>query len=185
MKTKMVWLYALILAILAIVLPLFNIPLPVGNPNLGSTPATLAAVYLPWPFCIIIALIKGIASSVISGRPWVEMPAGIGDAFMAIFTFWLVKHMHKGWAAALGQLSRIILTSGTVALCVSAAFALNLLTSATSPIPGLTSSFFSNLGIGWMSMTFWAIVLSAVINGMVSVTIVLLFSRPIENSLKK
>ncbi|MHB8086458.1 MAG: hypothetical protein ACYDHZ_11605, partial [Dehalococcoidia bacterium] len=91
----------------------------------------------------------------------------------------------KGWAAALGQLSRVVLTSGTVALCVSAAFALNLLTSATSPIPGLTSSFFSNLGISWMSMTFWAIVLSAVVNGMVSVIIVLLFSRPIENSLKK
>ena len=68
MKTKMVLLYALILTILAVILPFINIPLPVGNPNLGSTPATLAAIYLPWPFCIIIALIKGIAASIITGQ---------------------------------------------------------------------------------------------------------------------
>jgi hypothetical protein len=185
MKTKMVLLYALVLAILAIILPFVNIPLPVGNPNLGSTPATLAAIYLPWPFCIIIALLKGIASSIITGRAWVEMPAGIGDAFMALFTFWLARHMHKGWATALGQFSRVVFTSGAVALCVSIAFSLNLLTSATSPIPGLTSSLFSNIGISWLSITVWSIVLSAVVNAAFSLIIVLLFSRPIENSLKK
>lgn len=185
MKTKMVWLYAIILAILAVILPLFNIPLPVGNPNLGTTPATLAAVFLPWPFCIVIALIKGIATSIITGRAWVELPVGVGDAIMAIFTFWLARRMHKGWAVVLGQCSRVIFTSGMVAICVSAAFALNLLTSATSPIPGLTSSFLSNIGICWWSITVWAIVLSVALNALVSLIVVLLFSRPIENSLKK
>jgi len=185
MKTKVVLLYALVLAILAVILPLLNIPLPVGNPNLGSTPATLAAIYLPWPFCIIIALIKGIAASIITGRAWVEMPAGIGDAFMAIFTYWLAKHMHKGWAVTLGQFSRIIFTSGTIALTVSIAFSFNILTSATSPIPGLTSSLLYNIGKSWMSITFWAIVLSAAVNAVFSAIIVLLFSCPIENSLKK
>jgi hypothetical protein len=184
MKTKMVLLYALILAILAVILPFVNIPLPVGNPNLGSTPATLAAIYLPWPFCIIIALIKGIAASIITGRAWVEMPAGIGDAFMALFTFWLARHMHKGWATALGQFSRVVFTSGAVALCVSIAFSLNLFTSTTSPIPGLTSSLFSNIGISWLSITVWSIILSAAVNAVFSLIVVLLFSRPIENSLK-
>jgi hypothetical protein len=185
MKTKMVWIYALVLAILAVVLPLFNIPLTVGNPNLGSTPATLAAIYLPWPFCIVIALIKGISASIFTGRVWVEMLAGTGDAFMALFTFWLVKHMHKGWAAGLGQASRIVFTSGTVALGVSIGQALNLFTPATAPVPGLTPSFLSNIGISWYAMTVWAIVISAAVNGLVSVIVVLLFSRPIENSLKK
>jgi hypothetical protein len=103
MKTKMVLLYAPILAILAVILPFVNIPLPVGNPNLGSTPATLAAIYLPWPFCIIIAVLKGIAASIITGRAWVEMPAGIGDALMALFTYWLARHMHKGWGLFWGS----------------------------------------------------------------------------------
>ena len=185
MKTKMVLLYALILAILAVVLPLINIPLTIGNPNLGSTPATLAAIYLPWPLGIIIALIKGIAASIITGRPWVELPAGIGDAFMALFTFWMAKHMHKAWATVLGQASRIIFTSGVVALCISIAVSLNLLTPATAPITGLTSSLFPDIGISWLSITFPAIILSIVVNTIFSLIIVLLFSRLIENSLKK
>ena len=185
MKTKIVWLYALVLAVLAVILPLINIPLAIGNPNLGSSPATLAALYLPWPFCIIIALIKGIAASIITGRAWVEMPAGIGDALMALFTYWLVRHMHKSWAAILGQASRIIFTSGLVALCVSAAVALNLLTPAASPIAGLTASFFPDLGKSWLGITVPAMLLSVAVNAVFSLIIVLLFSRPIENSLKK
>ncbi len=185
MKRKNVLLFALILAVLAIVLPLVNIPLPVGNPNLGSTPVTLAAIYLPWPFCIIIGLIKGIAASIITGRLWVEMPAGIGDALMGIFTFWLAGRMHKGWAVALGQASRIIFTSGAVALCISIAMAFNIFTASTAPVPGLTSSFFANVGISWMSITFWSIILSVIVNIVFSLIIVLLFSRPIETILKK
>ena len=184
MNTRMVWLYALILAVLAIVLPLVNIPLPVGNPNLGSTPATLAALYLPWPFCIVIALIKGIAASLITGRSWVELPAGIGDALMAVFTYWLALHMHKSWAAILGQFSRVVFTSGAVALCVSIALSLNLLTPDSSPIPGLTSSLLANIGISWTSITIWSIVISAAVNAIFSLIIVLLLSRPIENSLR-
>jgi hypothetical protein len=185
MKIKMVLLYAVILAVLAIVLPLLNIPLPIGNPNLGSTPTTLAALYLPWPFSIIIALIKGIASSIITGRWWVELPAGIGDAFMALFTYWLARRMHKGWAAVLGQASRVVFTGGVIALCVSAAVSLNFLTPATVPIMGLTSSFFHDFGISWLSITCPAILLSIAANAIVVLIIVLLFSRPIEKSLKK
>lgn len=183
MKAKLVWLYALFLAVLAIILPLFNIPLPVGNPNLGSVPATLAAVWLPWPFCIVIALIKGISAAIITGRAWIEIPAGIGDAIMAIFTFWLARHMHKAWAAVLGQFSRLIFTSGTIALCVSTALAVNILPLTTSPIPGLTSSFFSNLMTSWLAITAWSIVLSATVNAVFSLIIVLLLTRPVENSL--
>lgn len=184
MKRKMVLLYSLILAVLAIILPLINIPLPIGNPNLGSAPATLAALYLPWPVCIIIALIKGIASSIITGRAWVELPAGVGDALMALFTFWLARHMHKGWAAVLGQASRIVFTSGVVALCVSIAVSLNLLTPASSPITGLTASLLPDIVVSWLEITFPAVILSVAVNAIVCLIIALLFSRPIENSLK-
>ncbi|MBN1375022.1 MAG: hypothetical protein JXA01_02580 [Dehalococcoidia bacterium] len=185
MKTKMVLIYAVILAILAVILPLINIPLPIGNPNLGSTPATLAALYLPWPVCIVIALIKGIASSIITGRTWVEMPAGIGDALMALFTFWMARHLHRGWVAVLGQASRIIFTGGAVALCVSIAVSLNFLTPASAPITGLTASLLPDIGISWLEITIPAIILSVAVNAIVSLIIVLLFSRPIQNSLKK
>lgn len=185
MNKKMVWIYAVILAALAIVLPLFNIPLEVGNPNLGSLPVTLAAVWLPWPFCIVIALIKGISASLITGRLWIEVPAGIGDALMAILTFWLARHMHRALAAVLGQLSRLILTSGMIAIVISAAFALNLLSPGLSPIPGLTSSFWADLGTSWLAITTWSIVLSAAVNGILALVIVLLCTRPVENSLKK
>lgn len=185
MKTKMVWIYGLILAVLAVILPLINIPLPIGNPNLGSSPATLAALYLPWPVCIIIALIKGIAASIITVRVWVEMPAGIGDALMAIFTWWMARHMYKSWAALLGQASRVVFTSGVVAICVSAAVALNFLTPAAAPIKGLTASFIPDLGISWLGITLPAILLSIAVNAIFSLIIVLLFSKPIENSLRK
>jgi hypothetical protein len=113
------------------------------------------------------------------------MPAGIGGALMGLFTFWLARHIHKGWATAVGQSSCVVFTSGAVAFTVSIAFSLNLLTFATSPIPGLTSSLLSNIGISWLSITFWSIVLSAVVNAAFSLIVVLLFSRPIENSLNK
>jgi hypothetical protein len=103
---------------------------------------------------------------------------------MAIFTYWLARHMQKGWAVVLGQFSRIIFTSGAVALCISLALAFNLLTPATSPIAGMTSSFISNLGTSWLSMTVWAIILSATVNAIVSLVIVLLLTRTVENSLK-
>lgn len=185
MKMKMVWIYSIVLAVLAIVLPLINIPLPIGNPNLGSSPVTLAALYLPWPVCIIIGLIKGVAASIITGRVWVEMPAGIGDAIMGIFTWWMAGHMHKSWAAILGQASRIVFTSGVVALCVSGAIALNLLTPATAPVKGLTASFFPDFGTSWLGITWPAILLSIAVNAVFCLVIVLLFSRSIENSLKK
>jgi hypothetical protein len=180
MNKKRILIASIILIAMAIVLPLFNIPLGIGNPNLGSTPATLAAVYLPWPVGIIAALIKGIAAAIFTGKYWVEIPAGIGDALMALFTYWLAKRWHRAWAAAAGQISRVIFTSGMVALCISAAVAVNILSPSSAISASLTPSFFTNFGIIWQSITFPAIVLSALVNMVVSLIVIWLFSGKIE-----
>jgi len=102
MNKKRLIMASIIIFTLAIILPLFNITLPLGNPNLGSAPATLAAVFLPWPIGIIAGILKGIAASIFTGKWLVEMPAGIGDAMMAALTFWLAKRLNNSLAATLG-----------------------------------------------------------------------------------
>lgn len=168
---------------LAIILPLFNIPLPIGNPNFGSTPVTLAAVFLPWPFGIITALVKGITSSLFTGRFVVEIAAGAGDALMALLTFWLVRRWNKSLSAFIGQLSRYILTAGMVALGISIAIATGIITTENAPVVGLSNSFFSNLASTWLDICHPALTLSIGFNTILSVIIIAFLGKKIDKFL--
>ena len=50
---------------MAIVVTMFEIRLPFGNPNFSSTPVTLAAVFLPWPVGVITGIIFNASASVV------------------------------------------------------------------------------------------------------------------------
>jgi hypothetical protein len=108
----------IISCISAAILTYFNIPLQWGNPNLGTTPVSIISLFTPLGG-VITALVKGISSTIYTGRAYVEMAAGIGDAFMALVTFYFVKKISKEKAVILGQLSRYIFTSTFVAISIS------------------------------------------------------------------
>jgi riboflavin transporter FmnP len=183
MNKKRMYITAAILILLAIILPLFNVSLPIGNPNFGSTPITLAAVFLPWPVSIIAALIKGITSSLFTGRFVVEISAGIGDALMALLTFWLARRWNKSLSAFIGQLSRYILTAGMVALGVSVAIATGIITAENAPVAGLGTSFFSNLASTWLAICHPALTLSIGFNVILSVIIIAFLGKRIDRFL--
>jgi hypothetical protein len=183
MNRKRMLIAAAVAIILAIILPLFNIRLPIGNPNFGSTPITLAAVFLPWPVGIIAAIVKGITSSLFTGRFLVEIPAGIGDAFMALLTFWLARRWNKSLSAFIGQLSRYILTGGMVALGVSIAIAAGIILPENAPAAGLTTSFFSNLAATWIAICHPALTLSILFNTVLSVIIIAFLGKRIDRLL--
>jgi len=172
-----------ILLAMAVILPLFNIPLPFGNPNLGTTPVTLAAVYLPWYLGLLTGLVKGISAAAFTGRWLVEIPAGVGDALMACFTFWVAKSMHKTIAAILGQFSRYIFTSGLIALTISTALAAGLLNASQAPVKGLTDDFLHNLIIIWGGISYPSITISILFNLVVSVLLIMIFGALIEKFL--
>jgi hypothetical protein len=172
-----------ILLALAIILPLFNINLPFGNPNLGTTPVTLAAVYLPWYLGLVTGLVKGISTAAFTGKWLVEIPAGAGDALMACFTFWAAKSMHKTIAAILGQFSRYIFTSGLIALTISTALAAGWISAAQAPVKGLTADFLHNLIISWGGISYPSITISILFNLVVSVLLILVFGNLVEKFL--
>ncbi len=184
MNRKRLIIASLIIFTLAIFLPLFNIALPLGNPNLGSAPATLAAVFLPWPIGIIAGIIKGIAASIFTGKWLVEMSAGIGDAMMAALTFWLAKHFNKSVAATLGQISRYVFSSGMVAMCISIAIAIGMISPESAPLSGLTSSTTNNIVTVWKSISYPAITLSIAVNLVASLLVILVFGKRIERVLR-
>lgn len=184
MNKKRLIIASIIIFTLAITLPLFNITLPLGNPNLGSTPATLAAVFLPWPICIIAGILKGIAASIFTGKWLVEMPAGIGDAMMATLTFWLAKRLNNSLAATLGQISRYIFSSGMIALSISIAIATGVISPETAPVSGLTSSVVENMWTVWKSISCPAITLSIVVNLALSLLVIMIFQKHIQKALR-
>lgn len=173
----------LILLAAAIVLPLFNIKLPFGNPNLGTTPVTLTAVYLPWYLGLITGLVKGVSTSLFTGRWMTEIPAGIGDAIMACFTFWIARSLHKTIAAILGQLSRYIFTAGAIAIFVTTAVSAGWLTTTQAPVSGMTGDFLHDLVISWGGISYPSITISILFNMAVSVIIIMIFGNHIEKFL--
>jgi thiamine transporter ThiT len=56
---------------------MFKIQLPFGNPNFGSTPVMLAAVFLPWPVGVITGIIKGIGVSIWTGKVFARISSFI------------------------------------------------------------------------------------------------------------
>lgn len=99
--------YTAVLGTLSIVLGWMKIPLPLGNPNLGSTPISLASVLATPSVAFAVALIKGLGVSIWTGQALIEIPAGVGDGLMAILTWWLSKRINTFAAVLIGQLSNI------------------------------------------------------------------------------
>jgi thiamine transporter ThiT len=178
--------YSALFGLLAIVVTMFEIQLPVGNPNFGSTPVTIAAVFLPWPVGVITGLLKGIGVSLWTGKAVIELPAGIGDALMALFTYRLAKRTSKSVAAVAGQLSRYFFTAGMVALVLSLGIAMGAL-APSEPVHGVASSasFAANLIATWAAISYPALTLSILFNALASVVIILLAGRRLEDRLAR
>ncbi|MEM3056795.1 MAG: hypothetical protein QW639_06170 [Candidatus Bathyarchaeia archaeon] len=123
-RPKMVALIA-IFGALSLLFTQVWVPLFFGNPNLGSTPITLAAVLCPMPVGVVSGIIKGLGASLWTGQPYIEIPAGVGDALMAILTNLLSRRLkRKVYAVVAGQLSRYLFTSGMIALYIGLAVSL-------------------------------------------------------------
>ncbi|MGC8998904.1 MAG: hypothetical protein ACP5JW_05870 [Candidatus Bathyarchaeia archaeon] len=118
------------------------IPLFFGNPNLGSTPVTVAGVLCPMPIGIVVGIIKGIGASLWTGQPFIEIPAGVGDALMAAFANYLARRWKKSvYAAICGQLSRYLFTSGIIALYIGLAVSFGSQGPETSVFQALLKKF--------------------------------------------
>ncbi len=109
---------ALLFGACSAVLTVFNIPLNWGNPNLGTVPVSIAGCFSA-PVALAVGLIKGASSSLVTGRGYVEMAAGIGDGIMGVVTMYLARRHATRYAVIGGQLSRFVLTAGMVALSVA------------------------------------------------------------------
>lgn len=155
----------LISCISAGILTYFNIPLEWGNPNLGTTPVSIISLFSPLG-SVFTALVKGISSSIYTGRTYVEMAAGIGDALMALLTFYLVKKIGKEKAIIVGQISRYIFTSTLVAISVSIYRDNNI----------------SEIPIIWVDM-FPAITISIIVNTVAAIIFLKMFGNKINNYL--
>lgn len=169
--------YTAIFGALSIVLSSIRVPLIFGNPNLGSTPVSMAGVTAPGAAAFAVGLIKGLGVSLWTGQPYIEIPAGIGDGFMALFTVLLARRIGPVAAVVVGQASRYIFTSGMIALFVG--------TAVTSGMPGASAIFsaltsaapwlppaglpplLSNIALVWLAMI-PAITLSVVANAALS-----------------
>jgi hypothetical protein len=177
--------YTVVIIILAIILPRYQLTLPVGSPNFGSTPITVAAVCLPWPVGVIAAIAKGIAVTMWGGEFLIEFPAGIGDALMVILTAWLVRRVRRNMAVIAGQVSRLVFTSGVVAVVLGVLVATGSVSPGLSPIGNLTSSAWQNIVIIWKAITYPAVLLSIGVNIVGSLFAVWLFGDIIELTLYK
>lgn len=169
------------------------IPLFFGNPNLGSTPVTLAGVLCPLPVGVASGMIKGIGASLWTGQAFIEMPAGIGDALMAAFANYLARRWKRVYAVIAGQLSRYLFTSGMIALYLGLIASLGTsgpeagtfqallkrfpwFVQSVSPLPPLLA----NIMIVWVAI-FPAVTLSVAANMLVSTLVVAAAGKRIED----
>ncbi|MCP8311039.1 MAG: hypothetical protein L6N94_06040 [Candidatus Methylarchaceae archaeon HK01M] len=186
--------YSVIFGVLAVILTMVFLPLPIGNPNLGSTPVVIAAVLYPWPVGIIVGIIKGIGASLWTGKWYVELPGGVGDALMAVFAYKLSKRMKIRNAVIGGQLSRYIFTSGAVALLIASMISLGVATPditnlyldlsrrlhESAPIFSFLTEnpgFLSIFSLVWIGISFPAITLSIALNTIVALSIVIIIEK--------
>lgn len=176
--------YTAVLGALSIVLGwLVKVPFPLGNPNLGSTPVSIAGATATVPVAFAVAIIKGVGVSLSTGQALLELPAGLGDGMMALFTHWMARRINVVAAVLIGQLSRYIFTSGMIALVLGSVASINpsylgaftlfsKITSATpSMVPTGLSSLPTYVGMVWVGMV-PAITASIVANAILSVAVV-------------
>jgi len=170
--------YTAIFGALSIVLSSLRVSLPFGNPNLGSTPVSIASITAPASAAFAVGLLKGIGVSLWTGQPLIEIPAGIGDGLMALFTLLLARRVSPAIAVVVGQASRYIFTSGMIALVVGAAVTSGGIPGASTIFSALTSSapwlppaglppLISNIALVWLAMI-PAITASVAANAMLS-----------------
>ncbi|MGB9774713.1 MAG: hypothetical protein ACPL4I_11940 [Bacteroidota bacterium] len=182
---------------LAIVCTQLWIPLFFGNPNLGSTPVTVAGVLCPLPIGIIVGIIKGIGASLWTGQPFIEMPAGVGDALMAAFANYMARRWKKRVYAAIGgQLSRYLFTSGMIALYIGLAVSFGSQGPETGVFQALLKKFpwfvqiayslpppIANVVVVWVAIL-PAVTLSIVANMLISTLVIAAAGKKLEELLK-
>ncbi|MEM2001174.1 MAG: hypothetical protein QXT77_00830 [Candidatus Methanomethylicaceae archaeon] len=188
--------YIAVLGALSIIMSSIKVSFPLGNPNLGSTPVSLSAVLSGGFAGFLVGIIKGLGVSLWTGQAILEIPAGIGDGIMAVFTNALSKRMRPLYAVILGQISRYIFTSGMIALVLGTAATLSpTLLGAYAIFSKITSSsayaspewiplLISNIGLVWIAML-PAITASIVANAALSAAVVLGLKKLAPSSLKK
>jgi len=178
--------YTAVLGALSILLGWMKVPFPLGNPNLGSTPVSVASATTKPSVAFAVAIIKGLGVSLWTGQALIEIPAGVGDGLMALLTSQLSKKINAFAAVLIGQLSRYILTSGMIALVLGSiaaanpsalgAFALfSHITSATPSASGI-ASLPEYIGMVWLGMI-PAITASIAANALVSVGVVAVLKK--------
>ncbi len=185
-----------VLGALSIIMSSVKVSFPLGNPNLGSTPVSLSAVLSGGYAAFIVGIIKGLGVSLWTGQALLEIPAGIGDGLMALFTSALSKRIGHLYAVILGQVSRYLFTSGMIALVLGTlasvsptllgAYALfSKITSSTAATPPDWIPFLlSNIGMVWFAML-PAITASIVANAALSAVVVLGIKKFTPSALKK
>jgi hypothetical protein len=135
--------YTALLGALSIIMGLIKVPLPLGNPNLGSTPVSLSGISTPLPVPLFVGIIKGLGVSLSTGLILIELPAGIGDGIMGLFTLYLAKKINPIIAVIAGQLSRYLFTSGMIAIALGISSTLN---------SGLPGTYLNNIIYYWVGM---------------------------------
>lgn len=185
MRTSRIMAMAAAFGALAVISTALYVPLYFGNPNLGSTPVTVAAVLCPPSVGVIAGVIKGIGASIWTRQPFIEIPAGIGDALMAAFASYIARRWGKELhAAVIGQISRYIFTSGMIALYNGLAVSLGSLGPELKTFEGLMkgSPLFTqiasalppvigNIAVIWIGI-FPAVTLSIAANSLASAVII-------------
>ncbi|MEN3034992.1 MAG: hypothetical protein ABC537_01695 [Candidatus Methanosuratincola sp.] len=145
-RRSFILIYVAVFGALSIVLSSIRVSFPLGNPNLGSTPVSIAASASPGLAAFAVGLIKGLGVSLWTGQALIEIPAGIGDGMMGILTSWLSRRINPVLAVAVGQLSRYFLTSGMIALSLTISKSYpGFLEAWIAMIPAITASIIVNL----------------------------------------
>jgi len=188
--------YIAVFGALSIIMSSIKVSFPLGNPNLGSTPVSLSAILSTGHAAFLVGIIKGLGVSLWTGQAILEIPAGIGDGLMALFTNALSKKIGPFYAVLLGQISRYLFTSGMIALVLgtTATLSPNLLgayaifskvtSSASYTSPDWVPLLISNIGLVWVAMI-PAITASVVANAALSAAVVVGLKKLAPSSLKK
>lgn len=176
--------YIILFGALSIIMSSIRVAFPLGNPNLGSTPVSLSAIILNGKAVFMIGIIKGIGVSLWTGQALLELPAGLGDGIMGVFTRLLCKRMRAFYAIIIGQLSRYLFTSGIIALTLGTFLLLSPdmmmpLVGRVIPHNLQTNLLLSNIIIIWLAMV-PAITASIITNALLSAIISLALEKYIR-----
>lgn len=180
---------------IAVMLSFINIPFPpFGDVTPASTPVSVISTAAPSIVGIGASLIKGVGISMWTGNWFMEIPVGIGDAFMAAFTYYLAKKwFRRTYSVTLGQLSRFLFTSGAVALYVGIIISTGIPSPLGGDVVAKFNSYAGKLGIAATSQSFlysvaivWlarfpSMALSILLNAILSILVV----RSLQDQLNK